>query len=115
MYPVSFSIVTRTANRLLFGPELARNEDFLKLSIEYSETFFGGANMIRHYPEWIKPLALYFKTGIAEQTARANKYLIPVLKQRLAAMETAKKNGTLREFAKLKPADTGMLLQDEQS
>lgn len=107
MYPTSFQIVTRTANRLLFGADLARNKEFLQLSIDYSETFFGGANMIRHYPEWMKPLVLYFKTGISTQTALAKKHLYPLLRERIQAMKAAEHIGTLDEFNKTKPSDTG--------
>ncbi|OAL27831.1 hypothetical protein AYO20_09684 [Fonsecaea nubica] len=106
MYPTAFNIVTRTANRLLFGKELARDPSFLKMAIEYSECFFGGANMVRHYPEWMKPLVLRFRTGLAQQTAIANEKLIPVLKQRLKDMERAKKENRWAEYEKTKPADT---------
>ncbi|KIX06715.1 uncharacterized protein Z518_04691 [Rhinocladiella mackenziei CBS 650.93] len=105
MYPVAFKITTRTANRLLFGRELARTKDFLQLAIDYSDTFFGGANMIRHYPEWMKPLVLYFNTGIVKQTATAKKHLFPLLTKRIAAMEEARRNGTYQEFEATKPAD----------
>lgn len=109
MYPTAFNIVTRTANRLLFGKELARDQTFLKMAIEYSEDFFGGANLVRHYPEWMKPLVLRFRTRLAQQTAIANKHLIPVLKARLAAMEKAKRENSWTEYEKTKPADTSKL------
>ncbi|OAG44392.1 hypothetical protein AYO21_01388 [Fonsecaea monophora] len=106
MFPVSFNIVTRTANRLLFGADLARNKEFLKLAIEYSDTFFAGANMIRHYPPWTKRLALYLKTGMYSQQTQARKHLYPLLRSRIAAMEKAKREGTYEEFERTKPADT---------
>ena len=106
MFPTAFKIVTRTANRLLFGSELCKNEEFLQLAIDYSDTFFGGANTIRHYPEWMKPLVMYFKTGIYKEARLAKKHLAPVVKQRLAAMREAEMHGTVAEFEKIKPCDT---------
>ncbi|KIX01184.1 uncharacterized protein Z518_08909 [Rhinocladiella mackenziei CBS 650.93] len=67
---MSFSIVPRTANRLLFGVDLAKNRDFLKLAIDCSDTFFAGANMIRHYAEWTKRLALDTSTLCYELALR---------------------------------------------
>jgi len=107
MFPVAFNIVTRTANRLLFGKELARNNDFLKLAIDYSDTFFAGANKIRHYPECTKRLALYLQTGMYWQLVEARRHLYPLLHTRIVAMEKAKKEGTYAEFEKTKPLDTG--------
>lgn len=59
MGSLAFSVVTRTANRLLFGPTLARNDEFLTLSITYTITMFGGANMIRNWPSILKPAVMW--------------------------------------------------------
>ncbi|KAL6233231.1 cytochrome P450 [Aspergillus navahoensis] len=106
MCSASFRIVTRTANRLLLGKELCANEEFLTLAVEYSDIFFGGANLIRHYPEWMKPWVMYFKTDIRRQQGIAKKHLAPLIKQRLAAREEAKRQGREAEFEKTKPSDT---------
>ncbi|KAF9886957.1 hypothetical protein FE257_010698 [Aspergillus nanangensis] len=105
MYPLAFKITTRTANRLLFGDQLCKDDEFLQLAIDYSDTFFGGANLIRHYSNWMKPLVMYFKTGIHQQRATAMKHIGPLLKERIAAMDSARKNGTWQEFEKNKPSD----------
>jgi cytochrome P450 len=106
MCSASFRIVTRTANRLLLGKELCANEEFLTLAVEYSDIFFGGANLIRHYPECVKPWVMYFKTDIRIQQGIAKKHLAPLIKQRLAAREEAKRQGREAEFEKTKPSDT---------
>jgi len=107
MYPIAFKIVTRTANRLLFGADLARNEEFLQLAIDYSDTFFAGANKIRHYPEWYKPIAMYLQTGLYAQMRVARKHMYPLLKRRIGEMDKAKAAGTYAEFERSKPADVG--------
>ncbi|KAF5556061.1 cytochrome p450 [Fusarium napiforme] len=105
MFPTAFKITTRTANRLLFGPKLARDEEFLQLAIDYSDTFFAGANTIRHYPEWFKPIAMYLKTGVYAQMRIARKHLYPLLKERIANMKAAEASGKQSEFQQSKPAD----------
>jgi hypothetical protein len=107
MFTTSFNIVTRTANRLLFGAELARDPEFLKLAIEYSDTFFVGANKIRHDPEWLKPFSIYVKTGMYGQMQIARKKLYPLLTTRIAAMREARQNNQEAKFEATKPADVG--------
>lgn len=96
MYSKAFKIVTRTANRLLFGLEL--KPEVLELALQYSDTFFMGANIVRHYPEWLKPLVVRYKTGIIQQKKIAKQHLGPVIEKRTKAMEEAHKNGTYAEF-----------------
>ena len=63
MYPLGFRIVAGTANRFLFSLDLARNEIFESLSINYTSVAFGGADVIKGWPEFLKPLVLYLRTG----------------------------------------------------
>ncbi|KAJ0418875.1 cytochrome P450 [Aspergillus carlsbadensis] len=105
MHPLAFTTVTRTANRLLFGPDLARNPEFTTLSIEYTTTMFGGAQTIRHLPELLKPLAMWWKTGIYKQQAIARKHLIPSLTQRIADEDLYRREGRTDEWARVKAED----------
>lgn len=107
MYPKAFRVVTRTANRLLFGKQLCRNAEFLQLAIDYSDTFFMGANIIRHYPSFLKPIIVRLKTGITAQQRVAKKHLRPLINERLKAEKEARQNGTYDEFEKNKPSDCG--------
>lgn len=107
MFPVAFKITTRTANRLMFGQDLARNPEFLQLAIEYSDTFFVGANTIRHYPEWFKPVAMYLETGMYPQMRVARKHLYPLLRKRIQAMQHTKATGKGTKFQDDRPADVG--------
>ncbi|EOD48508.1 putative cytochrome p450 protein [Neofusicoccum parvum UCRNP2] len=102
---VSFSVITQTANRLLFGPDLARDEEFMDLSIKHTGTVFGGANTIRHWPEILKPLIMWWKTGIYREQAVARRILGPILKDRIATEEMYRREGREAEWAKIKPSD----------
>ncbi|KAJ3548541.1 hypothetical protein NM208_g955 [Fusarium decemcellulare] len=106
MSRLSFDIITRTANRLLFGTHLARDSEFQELSINYTEVMFGGANMIRNYPEILKPLVMWWKTDIYKAQAIARRHLIPILNQRIAEEDRYVSNGQQDEWQKIKPDDT---------
>ncbi|KAF5003206.1 hypothetical protein FDECE_10224 [Fusarium decemcellulare] len=103
--PLSFNIVTRTANRLLFGTQLTRNDDFLKLSIDYTTIMFGAANRIRNYPELLKPIILRLSTNIKQAQAEARRHLIPVIESRLKQMKEYCEAGRAEYWDKIKPDD----------
>lgn len=106
MSRLSFDVVTRTANRLLFGTHLARDPEFQNLSIDYTEIMFGGANTIRNYPEILKPIVMWWKTDIYKAQAIAKKHLIPILRERISEEDRYISNGRNDEWQKLKPDDT---------
>ncbi|KIV81301.1 hypothetical protein PV11_03496 [Exophiala sideris] len=105
MWDKSFAIVTRTANRLLFGPELAKDKGFLRLSIDFSYVMFGGADLVRAYPEILKPIIMWWKTSLYRSLAEARGYLIPILTERIILMKSHEKEGTMSDWAKTKPND----------
>lgn len=106
MSRLSFDVITRTANRLLFGTNLARDPEFQELSIDYTEIMFGGANAIRNYPEILKPLVMWWKTHIYKAQAIAKKHLLPILKERIAEEDRYIANGKQDEWQKIKTDDT---------
>jgi hypothetical protein len=112
MYSTGFKVVTRTANRLLFGKELCANEEFLKLSMEYATTCFGGADLVRNYPEFLKPFIMYFKTNLYSDLAMARKHLIPIIKSRLKMMEDYEAHGEMDKWFKIKPQDSSKLIME---
>ncbi|KAI9729787.1 MAG: hypothetical protein M1818_008401 [Claussenomyces sp. TS43310] len=105
MWPIAVRIVTRTANRLLFGEKLAANDDFLQLCINYTYTVFGGAHAIRKYPGFLRPLMLRFKTGIVEQRAAVKKHLAPLFEERIHSMQEAEGTGRTAAYEAQKPKD----------
>ncbi|KIX06643.1 uncharacterized protein Z518_04619 [Rhinocladiella mackenziei CBS 650.93] len=105
MYPLGFRVVTRTANRLLFGLELTRNPEFEQLSIDYAGIFFGGAEKIRGWPEYLKPLVMWWSTGIRRARKEANRHLGPVITQRIRDEDRYIAEGRAEEWKKIKPED----------
>lgn len=47
-WDLSFDLVCRTANRVLFGLDLAHDPRRRRVCVEYSEIMFAGADRIRH-------------------------------------------------------------------
>ena len=101
MWPVACRVVTRTANRTFFGAKLASDEGFLQLSTDYTYVVFGGAHILRQYPEFLRPLIVRLKTDILNQKAIARKYLGPLLKERIESMGRQQMKGNE------KPNDVG--------
>jgi hypothetical protein len=108
MFPKACRIVTRTANRQLFGSNLSANEEFLQVSIGFAYTVFQGAHLIRGYPEFLRPAILRWKTNIGEQRALAQKLLGPVFRERILKMQEAARNGQQTEYERTKANDAGM-------
>lgn len=102
----TFRIVTRTANRLLFGSDLCANAEFLDLAVQFSGVMFGGADMIRAYPEIVKPLIMWWKTPYYKTLGRFRSFLVPVIKERLAKMEEHERKNTIYEWENVKPNDS---------
>lgn len=90
---VCFNIVTRTANRLLFNIPLTRNEEFHKLSIDYTMVMFGGADKVRKWPTLFKPLVMWWSTRLYETQAMARRLLLPLLVERVKEEKSARAKG----------------------
>lgn len=88
MYPVASNLITRVANRMLVGSELCRNDEFLHYSGAFTKATFDAAAMLRNVPEIIKPLMMRFRTDHREQQEIARKYLIPIINERIKAIES---------------------------
>lgn len=107
MWPIAVRVTTRTSNRILFGRKLAANKEFLKLSIDYTYTVFGGAHAIREYPGVLKPLIMRLKTNIVNERALAKKHLSPLFKERIRSMQEVVKTGCKAVYESTKPDDAG--------
>ncbi|KAL2867848.1 cytochrome P450 [Aspergillus lucknowensis] len=84
-------IATRTANRLLVGAPLCRNEEYLQMSIRYTIDVFGGADKLRAWPDFLKSTVAYFVTDVKERQKIARKHLIPYIRDRLEQAEALEK------------------------
>lgn len=89
MHHFATNVVTRVVNRILVGPELCRNDEFLQFSGTVTATTFSSAVKLRNYPEFIKPVLIYFMKDRKLQQQTAHKFLIPIIKKRLEILEKA--------------------------
>jgi hypothetical protein len=90
MAPAAHRIATRVANRLLVGAPLCRDEEYLQTSIKYTVDVFGGADRLRAWPDFLKPVVTYFTTNVKERQRVARKHLLPYIKRRLEQLENLK-------------------------
>jgi cytochrome P450 len=95
----------RTANRALFGEELARSKIWQEVSILYSIVMFYGADVIRNYPELLKGSVLRKRTDIERVRQRARDCLVPILKRRLSEQAAHKEKGLEQVWESQKPTD----------
>lgn len=93
---ISFDIVTRTANRLLFNIALTRNKEFHKMSIDYTFVMFGGAYKVRSLPNFLKPLVMWWSTGLYKIQDVARGLVMPMLQERVREEKAARANGTAK-------------------
>ena len=74
------------------GTVLSRNQEWVDASIAFAIDGFNGAQKIKKYPEWFKPVAKYFIPEIRKihkHYEAAEKAAIPLLKQRERDQEKA--------------------------
>lgn len=88
VFQTSTEMVTRVANRMMVGPELCRNKDLLHYSATYTKATFDAAAMLRNVPNVLKSLVMYLNTTHKSQQEVARRILFPVIKQRLAEMDS---------------------------
>ncbi|KAK5119704.1 hypothetical protein LTR85_007280 [Meristemomyces frigidus] len=91
IYPVLARIVAQISGRVLVGSELCRDEEWLRISIEFSTDAFGAARALRagnKYP-WSMLLDSYTSPSVArirEGRKKAAALLRPICEKRLASM-----------------------------
>jgi cytochrome P450 len=85
-------IVARVSSRMFGGPVLSRNKEWIDASIAFAIDGFHGAQKIKRYPEFLKPIAKYFIPeimSIHEHYRMAEKAAIPLLEEREKSGEKA--------------------------
>ncbi|KIX05632.1 uncharacterized protein Z518_03604 [Rhinocladiella mackenziei CBS 650.93] len=101
----AFDIVVRTANRVLFGKQLARDPRWKRVCVEYSEVMFAGANKIRFYPNFLKRIALWFTSDIRTVHKLAEECTFPVISERLEKEQSFRQQGRDDTWEQTKPSD----------
>ena len=85
-------IVARVSSRMFGGTTLSRNKEWVKSSIDFAIDGFIGAQALKPYPEYLKPLVARFNPAIQNiknHYAAAENAAIPLLEQREATGEAA--------------------------
>ncbi|KAK5310324.1 hypothetical protein LTR93_012056 [Exophiala xenobiotica] len=85
LYPVMMNIVARLASRVFVGPELCRDEEWLRLSTAYTLTSFNSIKAIKKYPSWLRPFMAYLTPEVIEvrkMIRHAQSILDPVIRAR---------------------------------
>ncbi|KAE8549504.1 hypothetical protein EYB25_008026 [Talaromyces marneffei] len=92
MNDVSQKIIAHVTARA-FNPDLARDPDWIRISVDYWMDAFAAAKTIKFFPVWLRPLAAKLMAQPARMRAtreEAQRLVIPVLKRRLALPENEK-------------------------
>ena len=78
-------IVARASSRMFGGLALSRNEAWLKTTLNFASDGFIGAQKIKQYPPFLRPLVSYFIPelwSIRRHYQIARKAIVPILKSR---------------------------------
>ena len=85
-------IVARVSSRMFGGTTLSRNKEWVQSSIDFATDGFIGAQALKKYPEWFKPIAARFIPAIQntkKHYENAEKAAIPLLEERRRTGATA--------------------------
>ncbi|KAK1624614.1 cytochrome P450 [Colletotrichum phormii] len=85
-------LVARLSSRVFLGPDLCRNEDWLRITKEYTVLSFTAAFKLRAVPLRLRPLLHWFSADCRrarESLAEAQKLIAPVIEKRRAEKRAA--------------------------
>ncbi|KZT39044.1 cytochrome P450 [Sistotremastrum suecicum HHB10207 ss-3] len=106
-YGAMINCIARVANRVFVGAPLCQDPEYVALGIRYATDVVLGAQVIRLFPDFLKPLVGRMFTRVGSTTRQALKQLKPIIESRYAAME---ERGEKYED---KPKDILQLLMDD--
>ncbi|UQC91170.1 ent-kaurene oxidase [Colletotrichum lupini] len=93
-------LVARLSSRVFLGPELCRNEDWLRITKDYTVLSFTAAVKLRAVPFRLRPLLHWFSADCRrtrESLAEAQKLIAPVIEKRRAEKRAAAAGGQATE------------------
>ncbi|KAL3417887.1 hypothetical protein PVAG01_10897 [Phlyctema vagabunda] len=91
MYSKVLRIIAFLSGRIFVGLPLCRDEEWVKTTIEYTGDAFAAVEPIRKHPKFLRPLVAPFLPSlwkIANHKAISERLLGPILKERLASMQS---------------------------
>ncbi|KAJ3952037.1 hypothetical protein N0V92_011540 [Colletotrichum tropicale] len=89
-------IISRLSSRVFLGDEVCRNEAWLEVTKSYTVNAFIGAETMRIYPSWLRPLAQWFVPQckvLRQQVADSRRIIEPVLQKRRDLRAEARAKG----------------------
>ncbi|KAK0239747.1 cytochrome P450 [Armillaria nabsnona] len=85
------TIVARTFNRILVGPDVCRNVDYNKVSIQFAVSTIATSTVINLFPSFLHPLIGRLTSRFSSSVQKAIAHIGPLVEERRASMS----NGTL--------------------
>ncbi|EJT96540.1 cytochrome P450 [Dacryopinax primogenitus] len=86
-YELILRVVCRTSNRLFVGLPLCRNEEFTKMSCDYTTTVIRAGFFIAMFPGFLKPLVARWLSAAPAATKGFERFLLPVIEERIRKEE----------------------------
>ncbi|TFY68008.1 hypothetical protein EVJ58_g1278 [Rhodofomes roseus] len=87
MLPTMMEVVCRTSNRLFVGLPLCRDRDYVELNKRFTIDVFVGGQIIRLFPDVLKPTAVRLLTKVHSGIQRGTRHLQPLIEERLRMMK----------------------------
>ncbi|KAJ0108710.1 Ent-kaurene oxidase [Diaporthe amygdali] len=121
VYQQLLKIIAIVSGSVFLGPDLCRRNEYLHASIKYTVDAFRGIGKLKKWHELLRPIGQFFTSElktIAEHRRKAREFLIPVIRERKAAMEAGRElpddllQWMMNKADKLKISETQ--LADEQ-
>ncbi|VDC00309.1 unnamed protein product [Peniophora sp. CBMAI 1063] len=86
--PMLQNVICRVSNRLFVGLPLCRNEEWIKLNIEFTLHAVIGAQILRLFPEFLKPIAGKLFTKVPSSHRKGFALMKPLIEERQRMMTT---------------------------
>ncbi|KAI9148928.1 cytochrome P450 monooxygenase NtnM [Paramyrothecium foliicola] len=89
----ALQIVARVSSRVFLGPELCRNPDWLRITINYTVNLFYGVMALKKWPRYLHPIVWRFVPEVRkvqDQIQEAVRLIKPVVEKRTAEGKSAK-------------------------
>jgi cytochrome P450 len=76
-------VVCRVSNRLFLGLPICRDPDWIDLNIQYTVQIFQGAEKIKKWPDFLKPIVGPYYSPYKKAYSRAHKHIAHIVKERI--------------------------------
>nr|ANC28048.1 cytochrome P450 [Polyporus umbellatus] len=90
MYPIVQKVMARASNRIFVGLPHCRDPKYLDVTVNFTNDVFISSFIINRFPDFIKPLIGRMLPATTKSKKILRPILLPMLKERLAAMDSKK-------------------------